>query len=70
MVTGFARAFKVSYPDGPTLDGVQFPSGRYVVDNPKRGFVRGAVSFEELELPPGYELEWADGGGQAGGGPP
>lgn len=31
-VTGFARAFKVTYPDGsPEHHGVQFPDGRCVI---------------------------------------
>ncbi|MFD8866045.1 hypothetical protein ACFV1F_17000 [Streptomyces sp. NPDC059590] len=44
----FARGFRLHLPDGRTLDGAQFPSGRCVLDDPERGLVTAAVSIEAL----------------------
>jgi hypothetical protein len=72
-VTEFARAFRITYPDGFTLDGVRFPSGRCVVDcdcrdTPAVGtaadrLIEAATSFEHLtSIGPLAVVEWADGG--------
>lgn len=64
----FARPFRVTYPDGEVLDGVQFPSGRCVVDThdpfSSRGFVEVSTGFKHLEsvAVAGAVVEWADGG--------
>lgn len=61
----FARAFKVTFPDGIPGDlvihGVQFPSGRCVLDGDRFGLT-AATSFENLEIPAGAKVEWQDGG--------
>lgn len=59
-MSGFARAFKVTLPDGRVFPGAQFPDGRCVLAE-TFGF-DVATGFEHLELPEGSEVEWADGG--------
>lgn len=65
-MTTFARPFRVTYLDGGHEEdvhhGVQFPSGRCVIDSPLRGMYLAAVDFDYLNLPPDAEVEWADGG--------
>jgi hypothetical protein len=57
----FARAFRVVYPDGFTLDGAQFPSGRCVVDDRGGGLVEAATDIDSLGVRrPGDRIEWAD----------
>ncbi len=60
---GFARGFRLVQPDGRTLDGAVFPSGRcFVLDDGEYGLATVAVSVEEL-LRGGYHgarIEWAD----------
>lgn len=64
----FARPFRITYPDGEVLDGVQFPSGRCAVDTrdpfSSRSFVELATAFEHLKsiVREGAVVEWADGG--------
>lgn len=58
----WARAFRVTYPDGFQLHGVQFPSGRCIIDG-HDSFAEGATAFEHLTLvKPLGVIEWADGG--------
>lgn len=45
----WSKAFRILLPTGFTLDGIQFPSGRCVVDDPEGGLVYAAVSVEELQ---------------------
>lgn len=57
----FARAFRIVYPDGFTLDGAQFPSGRCVVDDETSGLVEAATDIDQLRIRrPGDRIEWAD----------
>lgn len=60
----WARPFRVTYPDGEILHGVQFPDG-IVVTCGSFG-LNGAVSFtdlrEHLRMPTEAVVEWADGG--------
>lgn len=44
----WSRAFRIVLPDYTVLDGIQFPSGRCVVDDPSRGQIHMAISLEEL----------------------
>lgn len=45
----FARGFRVRLPDGRTLDGAEFPSGRvFVLDDPEFGFATVATSLDEV----------------------
>ena len=68
-MTEFARPFRITFPDGEVLDGVQFPSGRCVVDThdpfSSRGFIELARAFEHLKCVQGdgAVVEWADEGG-------
>lgn len=58
----FARAFKVTFPDGFYVDGVQFPSGRCVLDDNVSGLIQAATSLEELPMVRDYPLStvvWA-----------
>lgn len=64
VLGGFARAFKVTYPDGTVHSGAQFPSGRCVLDAAPNGLIHAAAVFAHLRLPPDAEVEWADGGDQ------
>lgn len=54
-----ARVFRVVYPDGYTLHGVQFPSGRCILDDTLTGLVEAATAIEHLKLPGKYgAIEW------------
>lgn len=56
----YARGFRLVYPDGYAIDGVQFPSGRCVLDD-ESGLVEAAVDIDSLSLRrPGDRIEWAD----------
>jgi hypothetical protein len=44
------------------LHGVQFPSGRCVLDDEQHGLFGAATTFDGLDLPPGAVVEWQDGG--------
>lgn len=44
----WSKSFRIVLPDYTVLDGIQFPSGRCVVDHPERGLMYAAVSVEEL----------------------
>lgn len=56
----WTRVFRIVYPDGFTLDGAQFPSGRCVVDDTVNGLVGAATDIEHLALRrPGDRIEWA-----------
>lgn len=58
----FTRGFRLHLPDGRTLDGAQFPSGRCVLDDPGLGLIKAAVSVEALlegELSDA-RVEWPD----------
>jgi hypothetical protein len=62
----FARAFRVRCLDGRRFDGVQFPSGRCVLDGPD-GLVEAATAFEHHTVIPSLaRVEWADGGDENG----
>lgn len=62
----FARSFRLRLPDEPdTLHGVQFPSGRCVLDHPSRGIWYASTTFEHMTEAidlSAAEIEWADGG--------
>lgn len=61
----FARPFKVTYPDGEVVHGVQFPDGFCIVRSPRTNVV-AAVAFEHLgeQLDMDHAVvEWQDGGG-------
>lgn len=64
MTEQWARPFRVFYPTGGTetdvVHGVQFPSGRCVLDHESRGLYYAAVSFDALDLGDDAEVEWAD----------
>lgn len=63
------RTFTVTFPDGHVLHGVQFPSGRCVLDDSFNGLVEAATAFENLKLPGDHgSVEWA--GTSTAGGPP
>lgn len=54
-----ARVFRVVYPDGYVLHGVQFPSGRCILDDTHSGLVEAATAIEYLKLPGKYgAIEW------------
>lgn len=54
-----ARVFRVVYPDGYVLHGVQFPSGRCILDDTLTGLVEAATAIEHLKLPGKYGvIEW------------
>lgn len=57
----WSKAFRITLHTGFTLDGVQFPSGRCVVDDPEWGLVHAATSLEDLEYVkanPDVVIEW------------
>ena len=64
----FARQFKVTYPDGEVVHGVQFPDGFCHARRASQRWRNGAViatAFRYLadEMPmDGAVVEWADGG--------
>lgn len=74
MPPDYARPFQIRWPNGAYLDGVQFPSGRCVVDGGDAGpypnqLMAAAPAFEDLPLPgedPDAYVVWADGGGPRG----
>lgn len=61
------RTFTVRFADGYVLHGVQFPSGRCVLDDSFNGLVEAATAFENLQLPSAHSVvEWADAGPAVG----
>lgn len=58
MTSTYARPFRITLPDGRHLDGVEFPSGRVVVDDAHAGLFNAAASIDHL-LGSGDRVEWA-----------
>lgn len=55
----FPRGFRAVWPDGFVVHGVEFPSGRCVIDSPADNrLLTVAVSFEALQLHPSAKIEW------------
>jgi hypothetical protein len=46
------RSFRLIQPEGRCLHGVEFPSGRVVLDHAEDGLVCAAVSMEQLLAAP------------------
>jgi hypothetical protein len=61
MDAQYPRGFRAVWPDGFVVHGVQFPSGRCVVDSPAGGLWKAAVSFEALELHESAVIDWDPG---------
>lgn len=65
-MSDYARAFHVRLPGEPEmLQGVQFPSGRCVIDHPTQGLWHASTTFEHMTEAidlSNAEIEWADGG--------
>lgn len=56
-----SRTFRVIYPDGYTLHGVQFASGRCVLDDDVSGLVEAAMQLGDLKLVNALaRIEWDD----------
>lgn len=60
-MANFTRGFRLHLPDGRTLDGAEFPSGRCVVENLEHDIWLAALSVDVLteESFPGARIEWA-----------
>lgn len=57
----WSRPFRVVFPDGYVLHGVEFPSGRVVLDDLVSGLVEAATAIEHLRLPGELgQIVWAD----------
>lgn len=58
-----ARVFRIVWPDGyDGMHGVQFPSGRVVIDDTTSGLIEAATSIDELMVlknRPLARIEWA-----------
>lgn len=60
IAAGFARPFRINLPDGREIDGVEFPSGRVVLDDIRTGLIGGYISIEHVAVGPDDQIEWAD----------